>query len=97
MGNLRTESASVTSGGVVTESGGIDWINGNCSSTSPYTCNFNTSVFSTAPVCTFTNIADGGGYLTTVPTTSGFTYRSILTTSGATTNLAFQVICTGTR
>jgi len=42
--------ANVSSTGVVSGEN-FDWINGNCTSTSPYTCTFNTGIFSAAPNC----------------------------------------------
>jgi len=86
-------SAKVSAAGVVSDEN-LDWISGNCTGSSPYTCTFNSSIFTVAPNCTITNVTDGGGYFSAgSPSSSAFTYRSILTTSGATTSIGFNVTC----
>ena len=55
-------SAKISSAGTVTEEN-TDWISGNCTGNSPYTCTFNTGVFSVAPNCVATqNTANNSGF-----------------------------------
>jgi hypothetical protein len=55
----NTYSAKVSSAGVVSGEN-IDWIDGNCTSTSPYTCTFKTGLFSVAPNCFIQFVGDTG-------------------------------------
>lgn len=49
---IRTEFATITAGGVVTEGNNSDWISGNCGvGGSTLTCSFTANTWGSAPVC----------------------------------------------
>ena len=93
VGALRIESAFVTSTGVVTEVGGSDWINGNCTNASTAVCTFNSGTFSSTPVCSVTSANSGFG--TAAGTTTTSTTASVQFNSGA--KIDFALICMGPR
>lgn len=49
----NTYSAQVSAAGVVSGEN-KDWINGNCSATTPFTCTFNSGIFTVSPNCEIT-------------------------------------------
>jgi hypothetical protein len=98
-GALRLDSASVTAAGVVTELGGSDWINGNCSlATSKFTCNFQSGTFSAAPQCQVTLNVDPGsavsGSITSISSSSVIVETN--NTAGASA-IDFNLLCIGAR
>ncbi len=79
--NVDVFSAKVSSAGVVSEEN-VNWINGNCSYSSPnFTCSFNSSIFTVAPNCT----ALSNQYQTAISTTtsSAFSYGTYNSGTGA--------------
>lgn len=93
----RIESANISSGGVVTEITG-DWINGNCSASAPYTCTFNSGIFSGTPSCTV-QISQTSAYFTRIESisSSSVVYRPVDTVGPSTQNSAVNLICVGPR
>ena len=97
--NLMTDymySAKISNTGVVSDEN-KDWINGNCSvvSTSQYPCVFNTGIFTVAPTCVV-SVNQGSTLVmafNSPATTSGFTLRGFLSTTGADTAGATTVYC----
>lgn len=87
-------SAQVSSGGVVSGEN-IDFINGNCSGSSPYTCTFNTNFFSAAPNCEITPISsvNTGGTFNAFTTASQVFPRTKNDGSGGNENHAFSLMC----
>lgn len=53
LNNPKIYSAKISSGGVVSDETG-NWINGNCTTSSPYTCTFNSGTFATLSNCQVT-------------------------------------------
>lgn len=94
----QTFSAKVSSAGVVS-SENYDWINGNCTSTSPYTCTFVSGFFTAAPNCVATQRRPGG-LNRTIGTESESTTSVIIntgtanTTSSALVDTEFTLTCT---
>lgn len=86
-------SAKISSTGVVSAEG-LDWINGNCSGSAPFSCLFNAGVFSSAPNCvaTVTENTDKFATVFTISTAgvSVGTYNS----SAASSSGAFILKCT---
>ena len=102
--NLRTPgvvksvmySAKVSSSGVVTDELG-DFINGNCSASSPYTCTFNSNVFQSSPNC-YAQINSTSNQTQTQITstsTSSTVIRTENSSSAVAANIAFNLMCHG--
>jgi hypothetical protein len=92
-----TFSASVTSTGtVVSGSENVDWIDGNCSFSTGYLCNFKTGVFTATPNCVVTP-SDTAGGLSLLSSTSATSVTPIFIsrTDAGSTNVAtnFRIIC----
>lgn len=89
-----TFSAKVNSAGVVSAEN-IDWISGNCSGGSPYTCTFNTSVFTVAPNCVAEIFSASNQTQTQITSTSASTavIRTENSSSAVAANIAFNLIC----
>lgn len=91
-----TFSAKISSAGVVSAEN-MDFINGDCSGGNPWACTFNTGTFSVAPNCV-AQVQDGASSINIMEwvavTTSGGSWRTGLTTSGAATGAAWRLICT---
>ena len=94
---LRIESASITSGGVVTELGSSDWLNGNCSASAPYVCTFNSGVFSGAPVCQTTANSDQKQPYISAISSSSVSVDTYTTSTLARANGGFYLTCMGPR
>lgn len=103
---IRTESAllAAPSGGAcaVTETGGSDWINGNCVSgaTGVCTCTLNASIYSASPHCqiSVTNLAAANSrdeQITSASTSTIVTFTA--TTGGTATNNDVILTCRGAR
>lgn len=94
----QTFSAKVSSAGVVS-SENYDWINGNCTSTAPYTCTFVSGFFTAAPNCVATQRRPGG-LNRTIGTESESTTSVIINTATANTSSSalidteFTLTCT---
>jgi hypothetical protein len=86
-------SAKVSAAGVVSDEN-LDWINGNCTGTSPYTCTFNASIFTVPPTCiaSINDDANAGVRITSV-TSSTATFRTVSSTP-ATVNAPYTLVCT---
>lgn len=91
VGTPVTYWAYITSGNVVTELYGVDWINGNCSGSNQTTCNINSGYFSAPPFCLVNALGAGGRIsgMNSLPTTSQFvtntdpgTYDKFVSCSG---------------
>jgi hypothetical protein len=100
-GQLRSEVASISSAGVVTEVSG-DWISGNCSvsGTSIYDCTMVSGLWASAPVCTITAESASavvGKFGNGTQTTTAFQVITFLSTTGAATASKFFIGCTGQR
>jgi hypothetical protein len=95
--NPKTYSFKVGNTGTVTQDLG-DLINGNCTngSTGLYVCTYNSGKVTIPLNCTATNNTGDSIALSTQGwSTSGITFRSITTTTGALTNFGFDVVCHG--
>lgn len=98
----NTYTAKVDIAGTVTDETNGDWINGACgvTATSTYTCNFNASIFSSAPTCVWTPVVsstDGKFGNINSTSTSSVVIRTVSQANGAQA-VAFNLICfrTGT-
>jgi hypothetical protein len=97
----RTDSASVEnvfsaevdgSGNVTKEN--VDWIDGNCTTTSPYTCTLKAGLFSEAPNCVLKPTTTGRcATQNTASTSSQFDARITICSSGSLSNSGFEVVC----
>ena len=97
VGALRTESATITTAGVVTEIGGSDWINGNCTNVgSLYTCTLNSGTFSAAPSCMVRPRGSTQVYNYSSSTASVI-YQGCNAACNATIDVAADLICMGPR
>lgn len=89
-------AAHISSAGVVSGEN-VDFINGNCvvSGTSVYTCTFNTSLFSIAPICTVgsVNVNSIVVNLQVATTTTTVTFFGYNTQNSAATATPFDVNC----
>jgi hypothetical protein len=103
---IRIEGASLAapSAGAcaVTEVGGSDWINGNCTSgaTGVCTCTLNSGIFSSAPKCQISieNLAAGNSRDEQITSTSTSTIVTFTATSGGTAvNNDVFIMCMGAR
>ena len=99
-GTMRTEVASITNAGVVTEVSG-NWINGNGSvaSTSEYTLTLTSGVFSSAPICVANVVgtvsgADRGAQIISTSATTVVYYTA---GNSASTAYPVHIQCTGPR
>jgi hypothetical protein len=91
-GGVRIVSALVSDTGVVSLESG-DWLNGNCTNASPAVCTFNSGIFSSTPVCVFSNAQSStseGGNIVVTATTASIQFSSNVKRN-------FQLICTGPR
>lgn len=79
-------SAQVTSAGVVS-SENVDWLNGNCTASNPWTCTFRTSLFSASPTC----LAMSVNTSSTTNVTSVSASSVVLTNTAG--NQAFNLVC----
>jgi hypothetical protein len=102
-GIVRVESAFVTSGGVVSEAAGSDWISGNCTASNPYVCTFTSNYFSATPTC-FANFAQkeagtigGAGVVQVTDQTSTSVTVRTFNTAFSTANFPFALTCIGPR
>lgn len=105
-GAIRIEGASLAapSGGAcaVTEVGGSDWLNGNCTSsgTGICTCTLNSGVFSSAPICqiSIANLAAANSRDEQITSTSTSTIVTFTATTGGTAvNNDVTIMCMGPR
>lgn len=105
-GAIRVEGASLAAPSAgscaVTEVGGSDWINGNCTSgaTGVCTCTLNSGVFSSAPKCQISieNLAAGNSRDEQITSTSTSTIVTFTATSGGTAvNNDVFIMCMGPR
>lgn len=103
---IRVEGASLAapSGGAcaVTEVGGSDWLNGNCTSgaTGVCTCTLNSGVFSSAPKCQISieNLAAANSRDEQITSTSTSTIVTFTATTGGTAvNNDVFIMCMGPR
>ena len=103
---IRVEGASLAAPSAgscaVTEVGGSDWINGNCTSgaTGVCTCTLNSGVFSSAPKCQISieNLAAGNSRDEQITSTSTSTIVTFTATSGGTAaNNDVFIMCMGAR
>lgn len=98
-GVTRIESASMTSGGVVTETSGSDWINGNASvAGSVFTYTINSGMWSSAPTCfvSVTNDMSGAAAVASIHTVTTSSFK--VTTANpnvSATAYAHNVFCMG--
>ncbi len=95
------ESATITSAGVVTENGGSDWIDGDCSiASSAYTCNFKRQ-FASNPDCWVSmrdNSASNNTHNIRSISTSAATINIVSATAGTNvTDRGFSLFCYGPR
>jgi hypothetical protein len=87
-------SFSISSSGVV--SSDLGTLVSSCTSTSPYTCTFNSNKFSSAPNCICTNkTGNGKGCNVTSTSTTNAVLASFNTSSGASESQPLGVICHG--
>jgi hypothetical protein len=86
-------SAKVSSTGVVSDEN-LDWIDGNCSGSTPYTCTFISGVFGVAPNCVTAPSIDPGSSISATPSTVSSSSVIVTTdnTAGA-ANLPFNITC----
>lgn len=105
-GTIRMEAATLAapSGGAcaVTEIGGSDWINGNCTSsgTGICTCTLNSGIFSAAPLCQISvvNLAAANSRDEQITSTSTSTIVTFTATTGGTAvNNDVGITCMGAR
>lgn len=105
-GAIRIEGASLAapSGGAcaVTEVGGSDWINGNCTSgaTGVCTCTLNAGIFSSAPICQISvaNLAAANSRDEQITSTSTSTIVTFTATTGGTAvDNDVTIMCMGAR
>lgn len=105
-GAIRVEGASLAAPSAgscaVTEVGGSDWINGNCTSgaTGVCTCTLNSGIFSSAPKCQISieNLAAGNSRDEQITSTSTSTIVTFTATTGGTAvNNDVFIMCMGAR
>lgn len=87
-------SAKISSAGVVSDEN-EDFINGNCTVSGTFTCNFVSGKFSVAPNCTLTDVT-GSTYAGSIVSvsTSALVTNTFNTTNGLQTQIGQQIICT---
>jgi hypothetical protein len=88
----NTFSAKVSSAGVVSGEN-TDWIDGNCTSTSPYTCTFKTGLFSVAPNCFIQFVGDTGDNTRKLTSLSTSVQFRTTDTTPATINAPTEIFC----
>jgi hypothetical protein len=92
-----TFSASVTSTGtVVAGSENVDWLDGNCTFGTGYTCNFKTGIFTATPNCSVTPSDTSGGFGLLNSSSATFVNPIFISrTDGGPANLQapFRLIC----
>lgn len=73
----------------------LDWINGNCSlSTSTYTCNFNSSIFTVAPNCVATSARSDAGHIVRIIAQTSSSIQVLgFSDAGSNTSGAFNITC----
>lgn len=94
-------SATIAIGGTVTNEGGGDWLNGDCSvsGTSVFTCPITSGIFLSTPNCTVTTDftqTGGAGIQNNGNSTTSLILKGYNTTSAAATLTPAFVICTKT-
>jgi len=90
-------SAKVSSTGVVSAEN-LDWINGNCTiaGTSVYTCNFNSAIFTTPPICNINGVQTASEAWFTTPITSSALVYNTRASAGGDVVAAVELTCNKT-
>lgn len=85
-------SAKVSVAGVVSDEN-LDWISGNCSGSTPYTCTFNASIFTVAPNCTVTNSGGAQHFSALGSVTASSLVVNTFLDNGTATSQQFHIKC----
>lgn len=87
-------SATISSGGVVSNESPSGWISGNCSGSAPYTCTFDTSLFGAQPNCGANAESTNNHVSITATSSSAITYAPVNHSSGSASSDKVYLRCT---